>query len=71
MLQDKLGEKEIGKELLAICKKHGVIIPKQRKKKPKMKNMACQTNDKEHWEFIKATKTLKNKDELKRFMRGI
>ena len=37
-----------------------------------MKNAACQTNDfKQHWEFMKQTKTIKNKDELKKFMRGI
>ena len=45
---------------------------KERKKKVKMRDTGCQTNDfAAHWNFLKQTKTIKNKNELKKFMLGI
>ena len=37
-----------------------------------MKDTGCQTNDyAAHWNFFKQTKTIKNKNELKKFMMGV
>ena len=72
MLKNEESRSKIESEIQKICKEYGVSLVKERKKKAKMRDTSCQTNDYEaHWTFLKQTKLIKNKNELKKFMTGV
>ena len=63
-----------------ICKKYGVVMAKKPKAKlkstgcqtvPQAKNSGTQTNNmKAHWDYLRQTKNLKNRTELKKYLTG-
>ena len=72
MMENNEANSKINAEVQKICKEYGVSMLKERKKKIKMKDTGCQTNDfSAHWNFMKQTKLIKNKNELKKFMMGL